>query len=489
MKRSSKRNTLYSLLANPIGIGLFLLLLLLLTVFEPMSNDEGIWSYIGRIWSQNNIPPYSGAVENKTPAIFMLFAVSNIFCGVNIFFVRVIGVLSIVISSFTVYLIGRELHSRTSGVFSMIIFGLAMAWRLLSGASTSFPETFMVLFSSFSFYAIIKGKAYSQWKRWIIIAGLSMGMAIAFKQIALTTTLALIFFFLVYTGRDFSNKDRLAGLTLLAIGISISTIISLIPLLLSGASLGEYIDGAWLILLNSGSSPPVRDRCVDFFATWFDSRIVIFYPFLALIFLQKKLVRNRYFLGLLIWMFFDFLGVNASGYYWGHQIKQVIPSVSIVIGILLSNLLVSHISDSALRYKYIRNLAMILVILLFPYVTLISSLNEVVCKNSDINQEIGTWLKNNTDEKDFVYILGRYGSIILAYSERISSSKYINTTFVTRDDIRKSLLSDLKVKTPLYLLKSEVPINIGDEINDFIKSDYTFLYTKHNYEFFKRKLL
>ncbi len=487
------QNTLYYLFANPIGIGLCLFLLLLLVVYDgQMCNDEGMWSYIGRIWSQNGIPPYSGAIENKTPGIFELYAISNILFGVNVFFVRGIGILSILLSSLIVYLIGKELHSHLSGIFSMIIFGLTMTWKLLDGVFTSQPETFMVLFSTLSFYFIIKVLKYREWKCWIILAGLSMGIAIAFKQIALTTTLALIFFFLVYTAKNFSGKNTLIGLILLALGIIISTLFSLIPLLVSDVSLSEYIKGAWLILLIKGyiSSVAIVARTGEFFDIWLNSRITILYPFLALLIFQYNLARNRYFIGLLGWMFFDFVGVIAAPMYWGHQIKQVIPSVSIVIGILLSNLLANHISDNALKSKYTRILAMVLIILLFPYESLVSNLHKAVSGYSNINREIGIWLKDNTNEKDYVYILARNGNVILSYSERIASSKYFNTIFIRPyDESRNVLLSDLKAKPPLYLLKSVPSIDIGEEINDFIKNNYTFLYAKHEYEFFKRKLL
>ncbi len=98
-----------------------------------MGSDEGIWSYIGRIWSKNSIPPYVGAIENKTPGIFELYAISNILFGINIFFVRGLGILSIVLSSIVVFFIGRKLHSPLAGIFGMYVFGLTMTWDLLDG--------------------------------------------------------------------------------------------------------------------------------------------------------------------------------------------------------------------------------------------------------------------------------------------------------------------------------------------------------------------
>ena len=304
-----------------------------------MGNDEGMWSYMGRVWSENNMPPYVGAIENKTPGIFELFAISHILFGVNIFYVKLLGVIAILFSSLTVYSISKNLHTHLAGIFSMVIFGLTMAWSLLDGMYTAQTETFMVLFSTLSFYFVIKGVGCLKWRFWIFLSGFSMGLAVAFKQIGLTTAIALFIFFIVYGASGLTNKDKMVGLFLLGLGVIISTFFSLVPLIVSNVSLKEYIDGAWLILLNSGSSASTTSHIKGFLSVFLNSRIVVFYPFFGLFIGQPDLIKNRYFMGLLIWMFFDFIGVNASGRYYGHQIKQLMPSLSIIIGLLLSNLL------------------------------------------------------------------------------------------------------------------------------------------------------
>jgi 4-amino-4-deoxy-L-arabinose transferase-like glycosyltransferase len=97
-----------------------------------MGIDEGWWSYMGRVWSENNLPPYTGVVDYKSPGIFELFAISHILFGINFFFVRALGVIAILFSSLTVYLIGKELHTHLAGICSMVIFGLTMAWDPMS---------------------------------------------------------------------------------------------------------------------------------------------------------------------------------------------------------------------------------------------------------------------------------------------------------------------------------------------------------------------
>ncbi len=149
----------------------------------------------------------------------------------------------------------------------------------------------------------------------------------------------MLYFIFAYMTDKMAKRNKFLRLILLGLGISISTLLSLIPLILNDVFLKEYFEGAWLILLNSGSSASFQLHIMGFFEVWLNSRIVVFYPFLLLLLFQNDLVKNRYFVGLLIWLLFDFIGVNSSGYYFGHQIKQLIPSLSIITGISLSNLL------------------------------------------------------------------------------------------------------------------------------------------------------
>jgi len=449
-----------------------------------MGNDEGMWSYMGRVWSENNMPPYVGAIENKTPGIFELFAISHILFGVNIFYVKLLGVIAILFSSLTVYSISKNLHTHLAGIFSMVIFGLTMAWSLLDGMYTAQTETFMVLFSTLSFYFVIKGVGCLKWRFWIFLSGFSMGLAVAFKQIGLTTAIALFIFFIVYGASGLTNKDKMVGLFLLGLGVIISTFFSLVPLIVSNVSLKEYIDGAWLILLNSGSSASTTSHIKGFLSVFLNSRIVVFYPFFGLFIGQPDLIKNRYFMGLLIWMFFDFIGVNASGRYYGHQIKQLMPSLSIIIGLLLSNLLLRRCVDKSEMSKYASILLIFIIVLLFPFRSLIINCNKAV-NGVDCGKELGIWLKENTNKNDYVYIADGGDNSILSYSDRVSSSKYFNTIFVTSDAAREQLLSDLKAKPPLYFLNSSD--DMGTKIEEFIKNNYKLFCTKQKYKIFKRK--
>ena len=476
-----KKNEVFRLLTNPLVILLLLLtILIIISANDRMGNDEGLWSYIGRIWIENGIPPYVGAVENKTPGIFGLYAISYILSGVNVLFVRGLGIISILLTAWTVFHIGKALHGHLAGVFGMTIFGLTMTWNLLDGYYPAQTETFMVLFSTLSFYFLIKGMQAHHWKYGALLAGVSMGFAIAFKQIALTTTLALCGFFLLYARPVLTRQKKIAGIILIGLGIGISTLLSVVPLWLSGVSFNDYFHGAWLLLLNQGSSSSMKDHMIGFLGIWGNSRMVLFYPCLILLFLRKNLLRNAYFVGICVWLFFDFIGANASGIYYGHQIKQLVPSLSIMIGVLLGDLFADLSNERDVSIQHVPAAILAVILLMFPYQSGLRNIYLHATRMPDINREIGHWLKDHTTDRDYVYIMGSQGNPILSYSERVSSSQYFNSLFVTTEKERTILLSDLDEKPPAYIVKPQSDAYQGELISkelamiDFELKNYTW---------------
>ena len=146
MKTRDLYNAPYRARTNIDLIAIIIFFLLLIASFNgDMGNDEGMWNYIGRVWI-NGIPPYTGAVDGKPPGIFMLFVISNFLFGVNFWFLRILGILAIVMTSILIYLIGRQLYNPLAGTLAMIIFGFTMAWGLMDGVYTAQIESFMILF-------------------------------------------------------------------------------------------------------------------------------------------------------------------------------------------------------------------------------------------------------------------------------------------------------------------------------------------------------
>jgi hypothetical protein len=298
-------------------------------------------------------------------------------------------------------------------------------------------------------------------------------------------------FFYFYTSPEKNKQKYFIGLVLLGAGIFLSTLLSIIPLLLSGVTFKEYLEGAWLILLNSGSISSFSEHIDGFLKVFVFSRLVLFYPFLLLMIWQQKLFKNPYFVGLLIWLLFDFIAVNSSGYYYGHQIRQLMPSFSLLIGILLAAFISGVLKNNSNKYKYLTGILSAIIILMLPYKSLSLAIDQILSnKQNNPYKEIGIWLRDNTHKNDFIYMVNGSGNPALAYSERVSSSKYFNSTFITGDSERKIVLNDLQAKPPVFILKlntkEDKEFHIDPKVENLIRSHYSLKIRKYNYDIFKK---
>ena len=514
-------NKIARVIISPFFIAVIILLANIYPTFDfPMATDEGIWNYVGHIWVHYGVPPYIGSIENKTPGIFYLYAISNLLFGVNFWFPRLLAILSVVATSAVIYLISKTLYNKLAGALAMFLFGAAMSWWALDAYSPSQTETFMVLFSTLAFFIIIRAQNSKEQKDGflkIFIAGLLMGAAIAFKQVAVFS-LAGLFFYYLNSRKNDGFKNIFYFSAVLGAGVIFATFLSITPLLLSGVGIWDYVSGAWLILLEEGGSRPSSfyERLLNFIRMGL-SEIILFYPFIIIFFSSREVIKKLGvpFLGIVLWMFFDFLGVNVSGHYFKHQLRQLMPSMAIASGIAI-NIILSVVQSSYEKFynlrapsedektKYIvRALFVIMAVwLIFPNLSAAPS----KAKNAEVeivrhNREWGLFLKENTVSEDFIYIWGWHGNPIQAYSERRSPSRYFNSFYIRRPGVKEEAVDSIKARPPKFILlpaemyldglsESDFTLNmdersIPEELQEVVSQSYRYRFTGFIFDFYE----
>ena len=446
----TKKPTVYQLLVHPATFLTAILLLNLYTAFQTgMGNDEGIWCYIANLWNHFGIPPYTMAVENKTPGIFYLFTLGCKFFGVNFWFPRLLAVISIGISGWFLYLSGKLLLDRNAGLLAMLIFGLAMAWGVMDGLYTAQTETFMALFTILAFFYFFK--FYKNEKTSYISllwAGIWIGAAIAFKQIAITSLVVLFIGVLITKKNDY---QRLRGVAFLVAGVLAATVVSILPLLFTGVSIIQYIHGAWLTLLKSGSSLSSDNRVLYFLGAWSRPGLSPLYPLAALVLFNSKKLRGKGipWLVFVLWILFDFIAVNSSGFYYGHQFKQLLPSIALGGGLVLSTLFGTNE-----RHLPHAQLLVVILLLFIPPGAYTDRPDESKATLQKNYKELGLWLKDHTKPEQPIYIYTEKANSVMAWSERKSSSRYFNAIFIVNDKGKEAskLLKDLENNPPAFFL-------------------------------------
>ncbi|WP_169301389.1 ArnT family glycosyltransferase [Pontimicrobium aquaticum] len=494
-----KKNKVLHIVLNPVFVILFLLMLFTISAFHLNTNyDESLWMYIGSLWSDKGIPPYLGAVENKTPGIFVLFAISNYLTSSSLFFVRALGVIATLLTCFFLYAICKKIYNKVSAVICLYVFGLITCWQSMDGFAFAHTEVFMVLLSTMAFYFLIRFKNFQEHFKWVLFAGLSMGLAIAFKQIAITTACTLGIVLLIF-GRGKSFLLQIKGLLILVFGISITTFLSYLVLYFYGVSFYEYIEGAWLILFNTGSKvTSITEHFNNFISKLIVSRFVLFYPLVIWFLLKKNIINHPYKIVLGVWLLLDFIGVNASGYYFGHQLKQILPVFSIITAISISFLISKkHKEDNNSIYTRAAQIILMIGAVCFPYKQLYHNFKLVLEHNSTLvlpHVEIANWIQKNSSNDDYIYIIGGEPNLIRtqAIAKRASSSKHFQSIFITSDYERDVLLEDLKEKPPIFILRDQfidkdILKKYGKKVRTFVNNNYVLLKTMHEVEILQKR--
>lgn len=489
-----KRNKVLHIVLNPVFAAIFLFVLFVVTATNlDASYDESLWTYIGNLWSSKGIPPYVGAVENKTPGIFVLYAISDYLTSGNIFFVRGLGVLATLLTSFVLHVITTKIYNKTAGVICLYVFGLITCWQSLDGFAFAHTEVFMILFSTISFYFLMQSQFSKRNIKWLFLAGISMGIAIVFKQIAITSAFALFVVFLVF------NKKKpflylLKGVLIITFGISLTTFFSYLVLYFYGVSFYDYIEGAWLILFNSGSKiTGICEHFSNFINALVFSRFVLFYPIIIWFLWKKNFLNHSHKMLLILWLLFDFVGVNASGYYFGHQLKQMLPAFSIIVAISISFLIGKKYNENNNSFHtVVAQVVLLIGIVCFPYKQIYQNFKLIVQYDHvslPPHVEIAIWIQEYSDNNDYIYIIGGEPNLIRtqAIVERTSSSKYFQSLFLTSDYERGILLEDLKQNQPVFILRDqfideEILNKYGNQLKTFVDENYVLVTTMHNVE-------
>ncbi|MGC8894338.1 MAG: ArnT family glycosyltransferase [candidate division WOR-3 bacterium] len=485
---------LFRLITSPWLIAGFVFLVLWFVGRVPdIAIDESLWSYIANLWVRYGVPPYVGAIENKSPGIFEVFALTNLLFGVNYWLPRLLGVLSMAAATLLISYLGRVLHGRLAGAFAGVIFGLMMSWVRMEGYWPAQTESFMVLFTALGFFLLIMdGRTKGIAGHVLVFAsGLAAGLAIQFKQVAVFSAAAMFLFILLEFKISLRDKLFCRGGLFLA-GVATGVVVMLIPLFLSGVTLWDYIDGAWFILFQGGTAAPMAIRLTKGYNFWFRSEGVLIWVFVFIFIIQFRSFRDAGipFWGIITWLILDFIGANSSGYYYGHQLKQVIPPVALAGGIGIAQVFRSLVKSGAISPDRFSSRAMLSLGILALVLWGFSSTKTQQEARLDSQKNLGLWLRENTTREDYIYVntLARGGWAILAYAERRCPSRYFNYMFLSRRGAMEEFSRDMHERKPKFIVDrpGDPWMNIS-WFQGFLDSNYVLVKTEGDFRIFRLK--
>jgi Dolichyl-phosphate-mannose-protein mannosyltransferase len=460
------------LLLQPLPL-IVLLAVLQLLVALPQNHlnfDEAMWQYIGRNWFRNGLVPYTGGVDNKSPAIFAVFGLSDFLFGLNCWFPRVLGTIFQSAGVYYIYRIARHLAGEKAAIFSTTLYGLSLLWKSTDGESVSFTETYAVAFIILSFFCSIT----STQKKGFFWSGVLAAIGVAFRFSAFFGIGAIVIYLMT------NNKK---GLLLFVPGLILGVLSVAAIFLLAGVSLHDIAQYCLTENFTRGSvtDHPFSWRLEGFMRTFFYSEIILFYPFVAAFLLLKK---KFYFL--FVWLLCEFLGISVIGTFATTHFKNILPPLSLMSGIAIAFL--------TERYGVPARALLIITWLVFfpkilnPLVNMKRLFSKFPQSNAALcnppyqqadeydKKALGLWIRQNTSPTDKVYVAG-YGAIVQAYSCRQSPTVYFNET--QTEAAKQRLLADLRNNAPAMIVvpawQLDTPQdNIATFVDALLKSNYTF---------------
>ena len=290
------------------------------SLFEPRwYADEGIFSAIGQSLRQGK-ELYAQAWDNKPPLIFFSYAFVQGAFGSGVFALHLVASMVVIATLFTIMTIGRVLFGTVRSLLAGLLFALLLCTPVIEG-NLALTETFMILPISLAVLAFLFAERYEGGRRAIgyAVAGLLIGVAVNYKQVAVFDGAALVLMAFL-TGRR-----AVAPLVAMAVGFALPQA-AFMALFVHEHAFSQYLYAVM------GSLGPYSRLAPS------ESHLLKAAGYLPALFLAASLVKRRLagehvplqeFPAL--WLCFAFAGATSSPYSFPHYLQQAAPAAALTM--------------------------------------------------------------------------------------------------------------------------------------------------------------
>lgn len=299
------------------------------SLFEPFYyGDEMIYLALGQ-GIRKGLILYKNIHDNKPPLLYFLASISG-----NVFWFRAILCFWIIATIILFwYFVKSIIKNNATVIAATISFAVLTSMPLLEGEVAN-AELFMLLPTIAACFVAWKGKGY----RSAFISGLLLSIAALFKIPSIFdvgAVIAIWFFTLKFNKKDITTF--ILKVVTLFMGISIPIGITFLWYFIRGAG-NEYLVAAFLQNFGYVSSWRAVGEQVPFLVKngpLLIRALVVVLSFLILFFLRKK--RSRLFIFTCAWAVTSLFAATLSERPYPHYLVQVIPSVSLLVGLLFTD--------------------------------------------------------------------------------------------------------------------------------------------------------
>lgn len=284
------------------GVALFLLYAALV-ITKPISQDEGVFLAAGKYLNQGFLP-YQDFFDHKPPGIHFLLAGLFAFFGTSVWVTKVVLIASVLASTWLVQRMAQRGKAGSGWVAAVIFLFLMTQFE----GYFLIAEPFMLLPLLLSLWLVLTKR--EGW--WMFMAGLSLGLAVLFKQTAVLSAIPVLILAVLV------NRHRVVTF---AAG-------ALLPLAVVGSFLlaSGVLDEAWeqVVVLTATSYPA---EPIGVVLHGLQPSFVWTLPIWVLLMLGLRTkFLNRKSIWALILLLLPFMFFRHYPHYW----VQILPFVAIV---------------------------------------------------------------------------------------------------------------------------------------------------------------
>ncbi len=448
---------------------------------QPAWLDEAIFSYMAQGPDAQGLPYYQAGYDNKPPGIFLLYQLTGAYDPAGLGRMRLLqGVMVLATCLLLLFWLRREV-SAAAGWWAAGLYALLLAFTPGVWALTEPP---MALCSAAGFCLAYSGLSRAGQRHLrdggkeqagagmggdssppgggcrggdtpaasafpLAGAGLMLGVAATFKQVAVFDLLGLLLVVGVAagTGRRWVSMAAVLGGALLCAG-------ALALWMIATGQLAPFWDCVVLSPLHGGGVADWSVRAENLVGYWRWILPVIQVPLFVALLTYLRSTRRPLGLLLGVWLVAAVVGVAASGHFLHHQSVQFFAPLAALSGIGGAWLWRRGGTPSAWPRAGVLGLLTLLVFLI-PADKYRIRLQQAVASRIQVGasapERLGQGLQERVPPGDTVYVLGM-GMPVYFYAQRRAPTRYFHSLLLSIPALREEAVRDLQAHPPRMLV-------------------------------------
>jgi len=434
---------------------IFLILFALITskgLVKASPGDENVYFYMGKLISEGKLPYKDFFYAHPPLHIYLISIIYGIF-GFNIIALKLVPLISILVTSFFVFKISKEKFGSAEAVISSLLF--LFSYSVMFNSVFDFGVNLAVMFLMMGVYLLYNRNS-------------SYAAGIFFALAGLTRLLALIPIFVILIFVLLSRKERFFKLSTAFLGIFL--FFNVVFMLIAGSNYIEFVY-KYHLQKSLGLEQNFREYSDIVKLNW-----ILFVAAFSFIFVKNKKPINIFIIISAVYLLFLLILKKLFGFYFiiAFPFLAIIGSYSLVEIYKKFN-----ISKKIM----LAILSIITIMFLWNLASDVLFLEKVGFVAFDRGADLIEYIKSHSDQNTQLFGDESIVPLLALSSGRNIALDFIDTNneiFISGIKNINEILNNLKGKATLFVIRSSQGLSYFAEVRDFLNSNCELLSTFHD---------